>query len=88
MWPASRQSAATAVLFSDLDGRVFCAVSVVDSVYLTAECLFSCESVAVLAVANLARHMIFKLLNFKLYLFYNNNTWLQIGHKVILLGGE
>ena len=26
--------------------------------------------------------------NFKLCLFYNNNTWLQIGHKVILLGGE
>ena len=25
--------------------------------------------------------------NFKLYLFYNN-TWLQIGHHVILLGGE
>ena len=23
-----------------------------------------------------------------LYLLYNNNTWLQIGHKVILLGGE
>ena len=33
----------------------------------------------------------YKTLNFKLYLsclFYNNNTWLQIGHKVILLGGE
>ena len=27
-------------------------------------------------------------LNIKLYLFYNNNTQLQIGHKVILLGGE
>ena len=27
-------------------------------------------------------------LNFKLYLFYNNNTRLQIGHEVILLGGE
>ena len=26
--------------------------------------------------------------NFKLYLFYNNNTQLQIGHEVILLGGE
>ena len=26
--------------------------------------------------------------NFKLYLFYNNNTRLQIGHEVILLGGE
>ena len=25
---------------------------------------------------------------FKLYLFYNNNTRLQIGHGVILLGGE
>ena len=25
--------------------------------------------------------------NFKLYLFYNNNTWLQIGHEVILLDG-
>ena len=22
------------------------------------------------------------------YLFYNNSTWLQIGHKVIMLGGE
>ena len=28
------------------------------------------------------------LLNFKLYLFYKNNTWLQISHKVIVLGGE
>ena len=28
------------------------------------------------------------LKNFKLYLFYNNNTRLQIGHEVILLGGE
>ena len=27
-------------------------------------------------------------LNFKLYLFYNNNTWLQIGNTVILLGWE
>ena len=27
-------------------------------------------------------------LNFELYLFYNNNTWLQIGHWVILLGWE
>ena len=26
--------------------------------------------------------------NFKLYLFYNNNTRLQICHEVILLGGE
>ena len=25
---------------------------------------------------------------FKLYLFYNNNTWKQMGNKVILLGGE
>ena len=25
--------------------------------------------------------------NFKLYLFYNNNTWLQIDHNVIFLGG-
>ena len=25
---------------------------------------------------------------FKLYLFYNDNTRLQIGHEVILLGGE
>ena len=24
----------------------------------------------------------------KLYLFHNNNTWLQIGHGVILLGGK
>ena len=29
-----------------------------------------------------------KTLNFKLYLFYNNNIRLQIGHEVILLGGE
>ena len=27
-------------------------------------------------------------LNFKLYLFYNNNIQLQIGYEVILLGGE
>ena len=27
-------------------------------------------------------------LTLKLYLFYNNNTRLQIGHEVILLGGE
>ena len=26
--------------------------------------------------------------NFKLYLFHNNNTQLQIGHEVILLGGD
>ena len=26
--------------------------------------------------------------NFTLYLFYNNNTRLQIGYEVILLGGE
>ena len=25
---------------------------------------------------------------FKLYLFYNKNTWLQVVHEVILLGGE
>ena len=31
---------------------------------------------------------LFKNLNFILYLFYNNNTQLQIGHKVILLDGE
>ena len=30
----------------------------------------------------------FPIINFKLYLFYNNNTRLQIGHEVILLGGE
>ena len=29
-----------------------------------------------------------KLLNFKLYLFYNNKTRLQIGHEVIFLAGE
>ena len=28
------------------------------------------------------------LKNFKIYLFYNINTRLQIGHKVMLLGGE
>ena len=28
------------------------------------------------------------VLNFKLDLFYNNNTRLQIGQEVILLGGE
>ena len=28
------------------------------------------------------------ILNLKLYLFYNNNTWRQIGHQVILLGEE
>ena len=28
------------------------------------------------------------LLNFRLYLFDNNNTRLQIGQKVIFLGGE
>ena len=27
-------------------------------------------------------------LYFKLYLFYNNNTRLQLGHEVIMLGGE
>ena len=32
-------------------------------------------------------HVFFNF-NFKLYLFYNNNTRLQIGHAVILLGGE
>ena len=26
--------------------------------------------------------------NFKLFLSYNNNTWLKIDHDVILLGGE
>ena len=29
-----------------------------------------------------------KWYNFKLYLFYNINTRLQIGHKLILLGAE
>ena len=33
-------------------------------------------------------HSSLMLFNFKLYLFCNNNTWIQIGHELILLGGE
>ena len=33
-------------------------------------------------------HMKHETFNFKLYLFYNNDTRIQIGHEVILLGGE